>query len=61
MVSAALQVRKEVVVHDSGLGHSHIGSGGTVMTPIYEVSRRTAAAQTVVEEEEVHEEDLRGQ
>lgn len=60
MVSAALQVRKEVVVRDSDLEHSHTGSGETVMMPIYEVSRRTAAAQTVVEEEEVHEEDLRG-
>jgi hypothetical protein len=59
MVSAALRVRKEVVVHDPDLGHSHTESGGTVMMPIYGVSRRTAAAQTVVEEEEVHEEDLR--
>lgn len=59
MVSAALQVRKEVVVRDPDLGHNHIESGGTVMMPIYGVSQRTVAAQMVVEEEGVHEVDLR--
>lgn len=58
MVSAALQVRKEVVVLDPDLGHSHTESGETAMMPTYGVSRWTPAAQTVVEGEEVHEEDL---
>jgi hypothetical protein len=61
MVLAALQVRKEVEVRDPNLGHSHTESGGIVMMPIYGLSQRMAAAQTVVEEEGVHEEDLRDQ
>jgi hypothetical protein len=59
MVSAALRVRKEVVVRDPDLGYSRTESGETEMRPTSGVSRRTAVAQTVAEGEEVHEEDLR--